>query len=113
MLDSEAPESQSKLLLGLIWPSPDSIKMVGLPGSHLNPCNIQGMCFGGKIIGCNSGPGAFLGLILLVSEAPESQLKVFFWWIWPILDSINMVGWPWGPLSPSSIPGMCLVGITW
>ena len=68
--------------------------------------------FGGEITGWNIGPEAFLGLILLVSEAPESQLKVFFGFIWPTPDSINMVGWPWGHLNHSSIPGMCLVGIT-
>ena len=78
---------------------------------HLNPFSILGMCLVG-IIGVNSGQEAFLGLILLVSEAPESQLKVFFGLIWPSPDSIKKVGWPGGHLKPCSTSGLCLVGIT-
>ena len=76
---------------------------------HLNPFSILGMCLVG-IIGVTSGQEAFLGLILLVSEAPESQLKVFFGWIWPTPDSINIVGWLGGHLIPYNTLGMCLEG---
>ena len=43
----EASKSQLKVFLGLIWPIPDSISIVGWPGDHVNLCNTLGMCFGG------------------------------------------------------------------
>ena len=94
------------MFLGVIWPTSGSLNIVEWSGGHpFNPFSILGMCLVG-IIGVNSGQEAFLGLILLVSEAPESQLKVFFGLIWPSPDSIKKVGWPGGHLNPCSTLGM-------
>ena len=55
--------------------------------------------FGG-ITGLNRGPEAFLGLILIVSVAPESQSKMCLALIWPTPGSIDIVGWPVGSFEP-------------
>ena len=57
------------------------------------------MSFRGNYLLKNGGPEDFLGLIFLVSEAPETQLKVFLGLIGPSPDSINMVWWPGGHLN--------------
>ena len=53
-----------------------------------------------------------MGLILLVSETLERQLKVFFRVDMASPESINMVEWPLGHLGPYITLGMCLGGIT-
>ena len=61
----------------------------------------------GKLLSKNEGPEAFLGLIFLVSEDPETKLKVFLGLIGPSPESINMVGWPGDHLNPYSTLGIC------
>ena len=45
----EAPESQFKVFLGMVWPTSDSINIVWWPGGHLNPYIAFGMHFGGEL----------------------------------------------------------------
>ena len=47
----------------------------------------------------------------MVSEATESQLKVFLGLVWPIPDSISMVRWLGGHLNPT-VPWECVLGCT-
>ena len=43
----EASKSQLKVFLRLVWPTPDSISIVGWPGGHMNLWNTLEMCFEG------------------------------------------------------------------
>ena len=61
LLVSEAPGSQLKVFLGLIWPTPDSINMVGWPEVHSNAFSTLGMSFEGNIF-VNQRFGSLLGL---------------------------------------------------
>ena len=47
-----------------------------------------------------------MGSIYMVSETSKSQLKRFLGFIWNTSDSINIVGWPGGPLNPYFAFGM-------
>ena len=70
LLVSEASGSQLKVFLGLIWPTPDSINLVGWPGVHLNPFCTLGMSFGGNNW-IKQGFGSLFRLELIGS--PDSQ----------------------------------------
>ena len=88
-----------KVFFGFKWPTSDSMNIVEWPGGQLNPFSNLGMCLV-VITGRNSSPEGFLCLILLVSEAPETQLKDLSWWVWHKTDGINMVGWTFSHLGP-------------
>ena len=65
LLVSEA-SGRLKVFLGLIWPTPDSINLVGWPGVHLNPFCTLGMSFGGNNL-IKQGFGSLFGLELIGS----------------------------------------------
>ena len=73
--------------------------MVGWPDGHLKSCSIL-KCVWGEIIGQNRGPEVILDSILMVSQAPEIQLKMFFGLTLPISSNINFVGSFGGHLNP-------------
>ena len=54
---SNAPVSQLRVFLGLVWHITDSINMVKRHGGCLNPFQ----CLGNVFWGLNMGPEAFLG----------------------------------------------------
>ena len=53
------------------------------------------------------GPESFSGLILMVSEDIESQVKVFWGLLWFMIDNIKIVGRPGGHLNSSSALAIC------
>ena len=64
----------------------------------------------GKLLSKNGSPEAFLGLIFLVSEAPENKIKVSLGFRPSSPESISIVGWPGGHLNPYSTLGICFGG---
>ena len=46
---SESPRSKLKVFLGLIWPPPDSINMVGQTGGYFGPYSTFRKSLGGGI----------------------------------------------------------------
>ena len=78
---------------------------------HLNPYSTLGIWLGG-ITGWNRGPEAFLGSMYIVTEASQSQLKMFLRLVWPTTNSNNIVGRRTGHVNPYSAIEMHFGGIT-
>ena len=83
--------------------------MLEEPWGPFDPSSTARMCLRGYNWVKNR-PRSLSGLILMISEASETQLKQIFGLVWHVTDNNNIVVWTGGPLNLSNPVCMSFMG---